>query len=161
MGPIINDSVVIDELAALHEQYEAALVSNDADTLVKFFWDSELALRFGVAESLYGAQAINEFRRNRPSIDLSRTVSNLRIVAFGDDCGVITLEFERQAATSPLSDRIMFSYVDHAAALIGLPLEPQYREGVRANLERAVAIARPLLAAGLSEEVESAPVFQP
>ena len=170
------------ELAALHEQYEAALVSNDAQKLIAFFWDSSLALRFGVAESLYGAAAIGEFRRNRPPVDLARTVSNLQIVTFGSDCAIITLEFERMAfglqrhgrqsqvwrkfadGWKIVSAHVSFvpsSYMDHAAALVGLPLQSQYRDGVRANLERAASIAQPLLATALYEDVECAPVFEP
>jgi hypothetical protein len=182
MDTVINDPVVMAELAALHEQYEAALVSNDADKLITFFWDSSLALRFGVAESLYGARAIAEFRQNRPVVDLARTVSNLRIVTFGSDCATITLEFERMAfglkrhgrqsqvwrkfeeGWKVVSAHVSFvpeSYVDHAAALVGLPLQPQYRDAVRSHLERAAVIARPLLAMELAEEIESAPVFEP
>ena len=182
MHTLINDPVVIAELSALHEQYEAALVSNDLDRLITFFWDSESALRFGVAESLYGAQAITEFRRNRPAIDLARTVSNLRIVTFGDDCGIVTLEFTRKAFGLERQGRqsqvwrkfpegwkivsahvslVPLSYVDHTAALIGLPLRSQYRDAVKTNLERAKVIARPLLAVHMSEEIEIAPVFEP
>ena len=182
MTTTINDPVVAAELAALHEQYETALVSNDVAKLGEFFWDSELALRFGVAESLYGARAIADFRWNRPAIDLRRTVSNLRIVAFGDDCGIITLEYERLTGGLQRRGRqsqvwrkfpegwkivsahvsiVADAYVDHAAALVGLPVAPQYRDGVRLNLERAAAIAQPLLGLSLTDEIESAPVFQP
>jgi len=182
MDTVINDPVVMAELAALHEQYEVALVSNDVDKLVKFFWDSPQALRFGVAESLYGAREINEFRQNRPSVDLARTVSNLRIVTFGNDCATITLEFERLAfglqrrgrqsqvwrkfadGWKIVSAHVSFvpaSYMDHAAALVGLPLPPRYRNAVRSHIERAAAIARPLLATALAEETEAAPVFEP
>ena len=37
---MINDPEVVAQIAALHEQYEAALVSNDVEKLVTFFWDS-------------------------------------------------------------------------------------------------------------------------
>ena len=182
MDTVINDPVAMAEVAALHEQYEAALVSNDVDKLVTFFWDSSHALRFGVAESLYGAREINEFRQNRPAVDLTRTVSNLRIVTFGTDCATVTLEFERMAfglqrhgrqsqvwrkfadGWKIVSAHVSFvpaSYVDHAAALVGLPLPSQYRNAVRSHIERSAAIARPLLATALVEEIDSAPVFEP
>jgi len=92
---MINNPEVVAQIAALHEQYEAALVSNDVEKLLTFFWDSPHALRFGIRESLYGARAIDEFRRNRPPIDLAREVSNLTIVTFADECAVVTLEFDR------------------------------------------------------------------
>lgn len=53
------------------------------------------------------------------------------------------------------------SYVEDAATLVDLPIPVQYREGVRLNLQRAAAIARPLFAWNLTEETESAPVFEP
>ena len=49
---MINDPVVVAEITALHEQYEAALVSNNVEKLQAFFWDSRLALRFGVSEKV-------------------------------------------------------------------------------------------------------------
>src|SRR3954468_10359172 len=92
---MINDPVVVAQIADLHEQYETALVSNDIERLQAFFWNSELALRFGVSENLYGAEEIGEFRRHRPAINLQRKVSRLQIVTFGDDSAIVTLEFIR------------------------------------------------------------------
>src|SRR5258707_13140831 len=142
---MINDPQVVAQIAALHEQYEAALVSNDVEKLVTFFWNSPYALRFGVTESLYGARAIDEFRRNRPPMDLARQVSNLTIVAFGKDCAIVTLEFDRTFQGSPRHGRqsqvwrkvdegwrivsahvsiVPPSYSELAAPLVGLPIPP-------------------------------------
>src|SRR5258707_347252 len=179
---MVNDPQVAAEIAALHEEYEAALVSNDVPKLVTFFWDSPHALRFGVGESLYGAKEIEEFRRNRPPMDLAREVSNLKIVTFGADCAVVTLEFARSIRGVPRRGRqsqvwrnspegwkivsahvslVPDSYVDRASALVGLPIPAEYREGVAQNLERAAAIAAPLLSWPANEVIEAAPVFEP
>ena len=179
---MINDPEVAATIAALHQQYEAALVSNDVETLVKFFWDSPLALRFGVGESLYGAEEIERFRKNRPPIDLQRETSNLRIVTFGEDCAVVTLEFIRKTkgiarqgrqtqvwrkfdeGWKIVSAHVSFAagfYLAEASAFVGVPVPPEYREGVRSNLERIAAIARPLLEYPVDDSVESAPVFIP
>ena len=179
---IINDSAVTTEIAALHEEYEAALVSNDVDKLTNFFWDSPLALRFGVAESLYGSSEIEAFRKTRSPIGLDREVFNLKIVAFGSQCATVTLEFKRLANGIPrhgrqsqvwmkfpegwkiVSAHVSFtpaSYMDCAASLIGLQIPPEYREGVRQNIERAAHIAAPLLGFSMSEQTESAQVFEP
>jgi len=53
------------------------------------------------------------------------------------------------------------SYVDAAAALIGLPLDPAHRPGVILNIERIADMAALLMAFSLSEETEPAPVFRP
>ena len=107
---------------------------------------------------------------------------NVRVVTFGSDCGIVTLEFLRktgglerhgrqtqvwrkfESGWKIVSAHVSFvpsSYLEHAAALVRLPIPEQYREGVRINIERSAVIARPLLEAALDELTESAPVFQP
>jgi hypothetical protein len=91
----INDPETVAELQALYPQYETALVTNDAETLTRMFWASPHAMRFGIAENLYGIEAIAAFRKGRPPVNLARNVRRLDIVTFGRDYGSITLEFER------------------------------------------------------------------
>lgn len=179
---MINQPEVAATVAALHEEYEAALMSNDVGKLIGFFWDSEHALRFGVNESLYGAKEIEEFRRNRPPIDLERRVFHPQIVTFGDDTAVVTIEFLREIQGSPRHGRqtqvwrklegswkivsahvsfVPVSYMDQASALVGMPIPAENRDGVRINLERVAAIARPLLDFPIDDSIESAPVFVP
>jgi hypothetical protein len=91
----INDPETIAELQALYPQYETALVTNDAETLTRMFWASPHAMRFGIAENLYGIEEIAAFRKGRSPVNLARNVRRLDIVTFGRDYGSITLEFER------------------------------------------------------------------
>jgi hypothetical protein len=93
---VINDPDVVAELAALYPKYEAALVTNDAETLTAMFWNSEHALRFGAAENLHGFEEISAFRRGRPGVNLARTIKRLDIVTFGLDFGSVTIEFTRE-----------------------------------------------------------------
>ncbi len=53
------------------------------------------------------------------------------------------------------------SYVDQAALLLDLPIAPEYRANVAANLERVAGIAQLVLAFPLPPEIEVAPVFEP
>jgi len=53
------------------------------------------------------------------------------------------------------------SYLDHAAALVALPIPGEFREGVQVNLDRSTVIAQPLLDYPLSEQTEMAAVFEP
>jgi hypothetical protein len=53
------------------------------------------------------------------------------------------------------------AYVDAAAKLIGLPIDPAYREQVIANLERTQQIASLALAESLADDLGAAPVFRP
>ena len=53
------------------------------------------------------------------------------------------------------------AYVDAAAKLIGLPIEPAYRDQVIANVERTRQIASQALAEPLADDLGAAPVFRP
>jgi len=52
-------------------------------------------------------------------------------------------------------------WVDEGAKAIGLPIAPEYRANVILNVERSLAIAQPLLALELDDELTSGPVFRP
>ncbi len=51
--------------------------------------------------------------------------------------------------------------VDEAAKAIGLAIAPEYRANVILNVERSLAIGRPLLEVELDDELTPGPVFQP
>ena len=102
---IINDPATHAELAELYPRYEQALMTNDAVTLTEMFWASPSAMRFGVAENLYGIEEIEAFRKARPAAGLARKITRLDIVTFGQDFGSITLEFERRAGDKTLRGR--------------------------------------------------------
>ena len=53
------------------------------------------------------------------------------------------------------------AYADSMARTLGLPLAAAHRPGVVVNLERTAAIAAPLLAFALPDDVEPASVFTP
>lgn len=51
--------------------------------------------------------------------------------------------------------------VDRMSELLELPIAPEYRPGVIANLERTATIAQLVMEFPLSDDLEMAPVFQP
>ncbi len=53
------------------------------------------------------------------------------------------------------------AYVDAAAELVGLPLDPAHRPGVVENLERIAQMAALVMAFPLPDDTEPAPVYQP
>jgi hypothetical protein len=53
------------------------------------------------------------------------------------------------------------AYVDAAAALIGLPIDPAHRPGVVLNMERIAQMAALVMEFPLPDEIEPAPVFRP
>lgn len=52
-------------------------------------------------------------------------------------------------------------WVDEGAKAIGLTIAPAYRASVIQNVERSLAIAQPLLAIELDDELTPGPVFRP
>jgi hypothetical protein len=96
----INRPDVLAEVRAVFDRYEAALVSNDVDTLDELFWASPLTVRYGLGENLYGRDAIIAFRRARSPLNLARTLRNTVITTFGADFATASTEFIRPPGTA-------------------------------------------------------------
>ncbi len=52
-------------------------------------------------------------------------------------------------------------FVDLMAAVVGLPLQPEHRQGVIDNFARIMAIAPLVTDFPLTDQVEAAPIFEP
>lgn len=83
------------EIRAEFDAYEAALVSNDVERLVGFFWNDPRAVRLSPEGGLYGYEEIAGFRRGRDASDLRRELSEVRVTAFSPDFGTATCEYRR------------------------------------------------------------------
>lgn len=94
----INLPEIVAEVAAAFDRYEQALVTNDVETLNALFWASPHTLRYGIAENLYGHDAIRGFRAARSPVGLARERRNVRITTFGRDFAVANTEFLRESA---------------------------------------------------------------
>ncbi|GAB4472614.1 MAG: oxalurate catabolism protein HpxZ [Elainellaceae cyanobacterium] len=94
----INRPDVVAEVTAAFKRYEQALVSNDVETLDELFWQSPHTIRYGATENLYGYEAIAAFRANRPTADLSRTLSNTVITTYGRDFATANTEYRRTSS---------------------------------------------------------------
>jgi hypothetical protein len=101
----INDPAVVAEVTLASDVYERALIDNDVEALMGFFWDSAQALRIGVAEELYGSEPINEFRRKRTVSFTDRKTLGRHVVAFGADMAIVTIEFSVVAFGNPRHGR--------------------------------------------------------
>ena len=91
----INIPEVVAEVSEAFVRYERALVANDVEALDAMFWKNPHTLRFGIAENLYGYDAIASFRSSRPPIDLTRHLKNTVIVSYGRDFATANTEFQR------------------------------------------------------------------
>jgi ketosteroid isomerase-like protein len=91
----INIPEVVAEVTEAFMCYERALVANDVAALDAIFWNNPNTLRFGIAENLYGYEAIALFRSSRAPIDLTRQLKNTVIVSYGRDVATANTEFQR------------------------------------------------------------------
>lgn len=95
----INRPEIVAEVQAMFARYERALMGNDVEELVRLFWDSPLALRYGVAEELHGIAAIAAFRAARPSALPGRVLEQTEICTYGHDFATANTLFLRTNST--------------------------------------------------------------
>jgi len=91
----INLPDVVAEVQAAFDRYEIAINANDAATLIDLFWDDPRTIRYGGGENLYGADAIRNFRNNRPGADLRRRIGRTVITTFGRDFATASTLYQR------------------------------------------------------------------
>jgi hypothetical protein len=89
----VNLPDVVAEVTERFEAYEEALVAGDVERLDADFWSSELTVRYGVNECLYGAEAIAAWRRTAPAIPPSRRLGPTVVATFGEDLACVSTEF--------------------------------------------------------------------
>ena len=94
----INLPYVVAEVSSAFARYERALVTNDVAVLDELFWNSPNTLRYGVAENLYGYEAIRAFRAARPAQGLERAVLKTVITTYGSDFATANIEFQRASS---------------------------------------------------------------
>jgi hypothetical protein len=92
----INLPDVHAEMSEAFMRYEDALVHNKVEVLDELFWTSPHTIRFGIAEDLYGIDAIRAFRNARPAVGLQRRLQNTVITTFGRDFATAMTEFRRE-----------------------------------------------------------------
>lgn len=97
----INIPEVVAEVTDAFMRYEAALGSNDLDTIDSLFWDDPLTLRYGPNGTLLSHKAISDFRRARDITGVERTLQNTLITTYGRDFATANTE-----STRPGSDAI-------------------------------------------------------
>jgi hypothetical protein len=91
----LNDKDMLDEINAVFNTYETALVTNDVAQLDALFWESEQTIRFGAKENLIGYQAIKDFRAGRSPVGLSRKILDRHVSLFGNHFATTAITFLR------------------------------------------------------------------
>lgn len=96
----VNLPTPLAELTAAFRRYEAALAANDPSVLDELFWRSELTIRYGVAENLYGHDEISAYRTRRARMGGApkRRVLKEVITTFGENFGTTNIEYVREGS---------------------------------------------------------------
>ena len=89
----INAPDIVAAVTDAFEAYEKVLLDNDLDVLDSYFWTSEFTIRFGVAENLYGAEAIQAYRRLCQPVGPGRTLHGTLVTTFGDSFATVSTQF--------------------------------------------------------------------
>ena len=87
---------VLAEVTVQFARYEKALVSNDVTVLDELFHNDSRTLRYGIAENLYGYDAIMAFRAARSPAGLIRKTAKTVITSYGRDTAVASTLFYRE-----------------------------------------------------------------
>lgn len=98
----INIPEVVEEVRALFERYEQALINKDVDVLDATFWNSPHTIRYAIHENGYGFDEIHAHRVRRPpgpGIKLHRR--RLVITTLGRDIATVNLEFDMRGRDMP------------------------------------------------------------
>ncbi|HEY3791785.1 MAG TPA: oxalurate catabolism protein HpxZ [Bradyrhizobium sp.] len=88
---------VLAEVTEQFARYEKALVSNDVAVLDQLFRPDPRTLRYGIAENLYGYDAIMAFRAARSPVGLMRRIEKTVITSYGRDTAVASTLFYRDS----------------------------------------------------------------
>lgn len=107
----INLPDVVDDVRAAFDRYERAITSNDVATLIALFRSSDLTIRYGIAENLYGASEISSFRNARSPVGLARTLKRTVITTYGRDTAIASTLFYRPSIGAGKVGRQMQTWV--------------------------------------------------
>jgi ketosteroid isomerase-like protein len=93
----INDEVIVSQIEAASDRYEAALLANDLETLDASFWQDARVMRISARDELQGIENIRRFRAGRAPGEVARDYLSREITCFGDHTALINITFLRKA----------------------------------------------------------------
>lgn len=86
---------VVDEVSALFEAYEQALIDKTVEVLDATFWNSPHTIRYALHENGYGFDEIHAHRVARPpGPGIKEKRIRLEILTLGRDIATVNLEFK-------------------------------------------------------------------
>jgi hypothetical protein len=91
--PRIDEPAVLAEVHDAFARYERALVANDREALVDFFFAADTTVRYGIDDAQHGHGELAEFRRTQAIATPPRSLRRTVITTFGTDFAVTNTEF--------------------------------------------------------------------
>lgn len=91
----VDRPAVVAEVTRLFHAYERALMDNDTQALISYFWADPRLTRYGMADRQRGMAEMVAFRQAVPAPTFTRRLEHLRITTFGDEMAVAQVEFVR------------------------------------------------------------------
>lgn len=91
--PEVDRPDVVAEVTDAFHRYEAALVANDVEALVDFFWDDPRTLRYGIDDIQHGHDELAAFRRSQARATPPRSLRRTAVRTFGTDVAHVDTEF--------------------------------------------------------------------
>lgn len=90
-----NIPEVVEELRAIFERYEQALIDKNVDVLDATFWNSPHTIRYAMHENGYGFDEIHAHRVGRPAgPGIKEKRLRLEILTLGRTMATVNLEFK-------------------------------------------------------------------
>jgi hypothetical protein len=98
----VNIPEIVEEVHALFECYEKALVDKDVEVLDATFWNSPHTIRYAIHENGYGFDEIHTHRvRRAPGPGIKLKERRLVITTIGRDIATVNLEFDMRGRDLP------------------------------------------------------------
>jgi hypothetical protein len=98
----VNIPEVVEEVRALFERYERALIDKDVEVLDDTFWNSPHTIRYAIHENGYGFDEIHAHRvRRPPGPGIKAGRRHLVITTLGRDVATVNLEFDMRGRDMP------------------------------------------------------------
>ena len=102
-----------DEVRALSDAYEAALIANDVAAMDAVFWDDPATLRFGIAEVQRGFDEIAAWRRAAGGVSPERRITTRVVCELAP--GVVAVDLTFVNGLDPTIGRQSQTWVRHGA----------------------------------------------
>lgn len=89
----VNRPEIVDEVRTAFENYEAALMNNDLETMALSFASSEDVVRFGIKDAQFGKDEIATWRATQRPLPSGRSLYKTVITTYNSDVAVVSTFF--------------------------------------------------------------------